>query len=45
MPQIVTVYCGTCGGPIQVAASDLSNQDPPVTKECPGCRTTVQVSN
>lgn len=41
----VTVYCGTCGTPLQVDASELSHQNPPVTKKCPGCNTTLQVSN
>jgi endogenous inhibitor of DNA gyrase (YacG/DUF329 family) len=44
MSIAVTVYCGTCGGPIQVTASELSHQNPPAMKECPKCRTTVQVS-
>jgi hypothetical protein len=42
---ILTVYCGTCGAPLQVHAGELIHQDPPAMKEWPGCCTVVQVSN
>lgn len=44
MPKIVTVYCGTCGGPIQVDADALNQCEVLHFVDCPGCGTNVQIN-
>lgn len=44
MPKILTMYCGTCGGELQVPASVLDQPEDPVVMTCPSCHTNVQVT-
>jgi hypothetical protein len=44
MPKIVTVYCGTCYGPIQVDAAALNQCEVLYFVDCPGCGLNVQIN-